>query len=473
MTRIGWAGRGLLAGLFLLAACAPDVQLAEPTKSAPDGFRNGASNSDVIPSPMSEWWRSFGSDELNRLVERGLQNNHDLGAAMARLAQAEATAGIAEATEAPTLDLVGKAGVEGPGGGVGSVRSRSAWDTQRNYQIGLRASYDVDLWGKNRNITQAALARARASVFDREAIALVLTGDITKAYLDFQIINERIAIAERNLSNARQALRSVERRMERGDATAVEVTQQRTSVASSEAVIPVLKLDREKAISRLAILVGTTPTEMKLDTMAVETIKVPEVRAGLPSELLCRRPDIRKAEANLAAAKLDVASARAKMMPSLSLTGEAGYGSQALSALVNPASIFYSLAANMVQSLFDAGRNEAEIRRNAARYRELLETYAQALLNSFKDVDDALAEIRYIGEQQVLLTEAASQAQRAYQLSSRSYTIGAVDYLTLLDTERTLFRNEDSREVSRLTRLKSIVSLYLALGGGMLEDAPC
>lgn len=463
----------VIAGITLgVSACAVDLP-PRPDIATPQAYHGETADAAAdpsLPAPPVAWWKSFQSAEIDRIVDLALANNHDLQAAIARIAQAEANFGFAEGDEALVLDAVGSAEVNGPGGGVGTATSRSDWDTQRNFQGGLRASYEVDLWGKKGYATSAAYASALSSVFDREVVALTLVSEVVTRYFDYLSLAKRLAIAEANVANSERALVAVTRRADRGDATRIEVMQSRTSLASARSQIPALHAQRDKALNALAALLGTVSADLTLAPVPFDTLIMPNLHAGLPSNLVCQRPDIRKAEAEMAAARFDVGVARAKMLPTFSITGEAGFGSQYLSKLFDPVSLFYSLAGNLLQNVFDGGKARAEERYSEAKYRELIENYHQTILNSVRDVEDSLSDVRFIAEQEAALAQAAENAQEAHSLSLRAYERGAVDYITLLDTERTLFDNEDALQTVRAARLKAAVSLYAALGGG--TDAP-
>jgi len=470
-------------GCGLLAGCVTDgdAQRQLPKVELPAGFKNADTPAPGVPAadlslvrPESEWWKSFHSAELDQLVTDALANNHDLKVAIARVTQAEAQAGIADAAQYPTLDFNFKHSTTAPSGGIGTVVDGNApgYKQQRLPQVGLATAWEIDLWGKNAAGAESALALAQASVHYREAVALSLISDLTKSYIDVLAESDHVKVSENNLANARKALQAVTTRMDSGDATIIEVEQQRTAVANAEANVPVHLLLRARAFDKLAALMGKTPTELTLAGGSLTNLELPKVSTGVPAQLICRRPDIRRAEATMLSADADIDVARAKMYPSLSFSAEGGKGGYSFSNLLMPQSMFYSLIGELSQSIFDAGKNANTVRQSEARHTEMIETYRSTIVEAVHDVEDALAALKTTNDQQRSLATAAGHARKAYELSSKSFDRGAVDYTTLLETQRTLFATEDSETGTRADRLKAAVDLFKALGGG-LEEPHC
>ena len=479
-------GRGIrvgvaIVGCGLLGACAaienterevPKVDLPEGFKNAPAGDEAKAGEDAGKPAllpPASEWWKSFHSAELNGLVGVALANNHDLKVAIARIMQADAQATAAGAAQYPTLDANFKHSTTAPSGGVGTAVDGVYNYSERVPQISLSTAWEVDLWGKNSAAAESALALAQASVHFREGVALSLVADLTKSYVDILAESDHIKVAENNLANARKALQAVTTKMEEGDATIIEVQQQETAVANAEANIPVHRLLRERAFNKLAALMGKTPPELTIAGGSLSDVELPRIAPGIPSQIICRRPDIRRAEANLLSANADIDVARAKMYPTLSFSAEGGKGGYSFTSWLTPESLFYSLIGQLTESIFDAGKNGATLRQTKARSIEMIETYRQTIVEAVHDVEDAMATLRITDEQQLALARAAGHARTAWELSSKSFDRGAVDYTTYLETQRTLFQTEDTETGTRADRLKAAVDLFKALGGGFEE----
>jgi multidrug efflux system outer membrane protein len=458
--------RGLLACVVLiLAGCSFQPSFIRPKPPIPDAYKAGA-DLPKISAPPSRWWESFGSEELNGLIDTALAENRDLKAAMARIEQSEALAGVAAGTLLPSLQGASKAQTTSPSGGQGS-RLKAAEDRYaRLYSLGLTASYELDLWGKNRSAMEAALATAQASIYDAEVVAATLISDVATGYFQYIGACDRVSVAEENVENMRRVLKTVQRRIAIGEGNNLELMQQRTILSQAEATLPVLKQSRDQSQNRLAILLGKPPQTFSLPCRKLESLKIPEVQPGLPFELLLRRPDLRKAEANLKAANANIGVARAKLLPSISLTAERGVGNNYLSNLFSPLNLYSALAGSIAATIFDNGKIQSEIEFSEARKRELIEAYQQAALASLRDVEDALTAISSIAEQVRAQESALETAREAHRLSDKSYLIGMTDYLNVLETERTQLKTEDDLVQARMGRLVASVSLYKALGGG-------
>lgn len=464
----------ILASILLLGGCATEDKLPEASKAAPPAYRNIAKAQD-LPRPRTDWWREFSSPELDRLQEAALANNKDLQVAIARVAQAHAQARIADAARYPGLDVVARREALGPADGVGSAATKQEWDSLNRFQLGLRANYEADLWGKQGHAVESALALAVASVHQREAVALTLTAEVATAYLEYLSFIDRVAIAERGLENRRNSLGAVTKRLRQGDATSLESAQQRVALATAESAAAVLAQRRERTFNRLAALVGVSPAELRLEASGLALVTVPPINPGLPSELLCRRPDIRRLEAQLAAAQFDVRSVRANLLPSFSLAGEIGFGSRHLAALSNPASLFFLASGTLAHTLFDAGRRDSQIELARARHLEMLHQYSATLLTALREVEDALVGTRLTEDQFRALAEALDSSKASFVLNRRTFDVGAVDYLALLDAEQRVLTSEDSFESARHDRMRAAIDLFRALGGGTraAEGDPC
>ena len=443
-----------------------------PTANGSGGIAPTASTSEekadpaTLPKPASQWWREFGSTELNGLVERALENNHDLKAAVARIAQAEAQAGIQAGSLLPTLGISGKHQADSPIGGTGNKIPSLANHSERLHQIGLTASYELDIWGKNRDAQNAALATAQASLYDREALALTLVADVSTAYFQYLEAVERLSTAEQNVANMVHVLEMVSKRYKIGEGTRIEQRQQATALVQAKALVPGLRITMEQSRNHLATLLGELPENLDLHGKSIEEVSLPTLPAALPSELLARRPDLRRAEAQLVSANSAIGQARAALLPSFSLTGERGVGSPYFDSLINPTSYYFIFTAALSQVLFDNGKSLSQIELQQAIYSEKVETYRQAVLNALSDVENALASQRLTAEAEALQIEASNYAHDAYDLSQKAFVIGTTDYLTILDTERTHYQTEDSKAVARFDRLSAMISLFRALGGG-------
>ncbi|MFN4089159.1 MAG: efflux transporter outer membrane subunit [Alphaproteobacteria bacterium] len=467
MAGIRFARTGAAAAWFLaLSACAIVPGTAPPQAPAPEAWRY-VSAPVPAPAPRPDWWEAFGEPELVRLVETAQRNNPDLEAAVQRIAQAAADVRAAGATLLPTVGASGSAARSGRGTSDSLLAS---WGS--SYQAAFDASYEIDLWGANRAAVGAARARVAASVYDRDAAALTLAADVATTWLQYAALGDQIRTSRATLDIARSILEVVETRFRLGAISPLELAQQRGAVASIEASIPDLERQRALTLNSLALLSGEVPAGFETSAPSLSDIRLPVPAPGLPSALLARRPDIARAEAQLAAADADIVQARAAFYPSIRLTAAGGTSSAELASLFRPESIFANLAAGLTAPFFQGGRLEAGLERTEARRAELAAIYRRTLLAAFTDVEDVLAAASLLAEVEGAQTRAAAEAREAYRLAEIRYRAGAIDLLTVLDTQRSLLSAEDTLIRTRLARHNAAVGLYRALGGGWSVAGP-
>lgn len=447
----------IILSFLMLAAC-KILPVNDPvTVDVPANWDQTSNNSNAWPA--LSWWQGFNSAELDQLMIETQNNNLDLSASAARVLQAEAQAKLAGVALLPSLDLSSGASRKG------SIAGNNTTTTSNSFNVSLDASYEIDFWGKNRSTLIAAQESLRASQFDLETVALTITSSVATTYLQVLSLRERIDIAKLNLENAESVLKLVESRVKYGAASPLNQAQQRAVVARQRAAIPPLEQQERDARSALAILLGKPPQGFDVALTSLANIESPELIAGLPSELLTRRPDIQSSEAQLRSANADIAVARAAYFPGIGLTGSAGLASTALSALFD-GGLIYNLAVSLAQPIFDAGEREAQEELVVARREELVQTYRSTIINAFADVETALGTIQSTTEQQRHQAEQLKQAGIAFELAQRRYKEGAEDLLTVLDAQRTLYDAQDQQQQIKLSYLQTIVNLYRALGGG-------
>lgn len=452
----------VLLAVALLAGCAGlSEPYRRPVADIPARWSVGVGK-DRAEWPDRQWWSAFGSRELDAMIGDALGANHELRAAAARVEQARANARIASAGLYPALGADASAG-RGKSGG-GSARN--------SVGIGLQASYEIDLWGLNRETAQAGDAALLASEFGQEGVRLTLTADLANAYFQLLSLNDRLRTAENNLVVARRLLGLIEAQKTAGRVSALEVERQRSQVASSEAAIPPLRQQRQVVRDSLALLLARNPDQAPDTQTALRSLALPAIGAGVPSGLIERRPDVRQAEANLVAANANLNAARAAVLPSLTLGLGGGWQAATIGALFDPGSGFYSLAVTLAGTLFDGGRKRGQVEVAAARRIELVENYLAAVRAAFRDVEDALAGIEQLAQQETQQAAAADHAREALRLAELRYKAGAVDYSTVLDAQRTLLVAESAVDQVRLARFTAHVGLYRALGGGWDGSTP-
>src|SRR5579863_5648456 len=333
----------------LLAACSLGPRYHKPDVAPPDHWVT-ASDPAAVQWPSTDWWHGFNSSDLDALISEAQRSNDDLRAAVARVQQADAQRRIAAAPLFPALDVSAQATrARAP------VPPNGAYLTGDTYNPLLTASYQLDFFGKNRALLAAATATAHASRYDRTTVELTVLAGVATTYFQALELRDRLGVADSNLANASQVLRGLELEERAGIATALDVAQQRTVVATVNASIPPLREQLRQSLDALAILVGSTPEAIDVTSGGLDKVSQPVVRPGLPSELLTRRPDVAAAEAQLIAANADIAAARAAIFPTISLTADGGYESAALSTLLTPASRVWSLGAGLTQPIFHGG----------------------------------------------------------------------------------------------------------------------
>jgi NodT family efflux transporter outer membrane factor (OMF) lipoprotein len=423
----------------------------------PDSYRTARSVPDT-PRPPLDWWRGFRSAELTALIEEAQTENFDIGVAVARIIQADAQSKVAGAPLLPSAELDASATRSRPPGGPDSNALR----------VAISASYELDFWGKNRAISRAAQQNAISVRFDRDTVAISTVVTVATAYFLVLSSQDRLRIARQNVEAANRVLILIRQRQEAGTASALEVAQQETLVASQRAQIPVLDETLRQSIVTLALLVGRPPAFTRVRGGSLYALGIPQVRPGLPSELLYQRPDIRSAEALLAGADANVEAARAAFFPSITLTGEGGFTSTALRTLLRPESAFYSVAASLAQPIFDGFRLEGLLEQAQGRRQELLQLYRKSVVSGFTDVEKALISIADGAQREMLQQQVVDASRRAFNIAETRLREGTVDLVTVLITQQALFTAEDNRVIARLARLQAILALYQALGGGWL-----
>ncbi|MBI2253224.1 MAG: efflux transporter outer membrane subunit [Proteobacteria bacterium] len=475
--------------LFLLAFLSGCDLLAEPTQ--PD-IKAPTAWAEPIPAaadvwPAADWWHGFKSNELDGLVAAAKADNLDIGMAAARVEQAEAQMRSASSSLWPQLSLGFDASRRGPldadaaakdsqsgtgGSGSSNGSGSSASMDQNSFGLSLSASYEVDFWGRNRSQRNAAQETLRASVFDQQTVALTATTSVATTYLQILSLRDRIAIADNNLANARDVLNVVTAKATLGAVSPADLAQQTGVVAAQEAALAPLQQQERENIYALAILLGRNPEDLAIKAHSLDTLAVPPLATGLPSELLTRRPDIAKAEADLAGADANVVAARAAMLPTVNLSGALSLETAVLSTLFGPAGAAYSVAGSVMQTIFDGGKLAADADIAEAQRKELVLSYRSVIITAFSEVENALVAIRVLDRQYALQKVQVEQADKAFRIVSARYKGGSDDLITLLDAQRTLFDAQDALGQLRLQQLQAIVTLYKALGGGWQQPQP-
>jgi multidrug efflux system outer membrane protein len=451
----------LAAGTALLTACAVQ-RPTTPPQEAPTGFEVSSASREW---PAQQWYRDFGSEELNALVDAAVHANLDLESSRARVAQADARARQAGAAILPSVDATGTtnyfAGHSSQGGGH-----------EFDWAAMLSASYEVDFWGKNRATAESARLLAGASRAEQDAVALTTLAGVANGYFQLLALRERLAVAQSNRDVAKQLLDVVQARFDVSMASPIELSTQKAAFDTAQIAIADLQQTEFEARTALSLLLGRVPENFEVKGQPLDTLREPSVGPGLPSELLTRRPDIFLAETNLRAGHADVAAARAAMLPTLSLTASGGVQNPALPATVltiagvGPS---FNLGTNLVQPIFDHGKLKAQRDEVESKDRELLTAYRSSILSAFNDVENSLSAIQHLNQSRQFQLENVAESERAFEGAKLRYQAGSVDFLTLLEAQKTLYAARDLFIQYKLARLQALVGLCKALGGGWTQ----
>ncbi|WNJ93617.1 efflux transporter outer membrane subunit [Bosea sp. 685] len=473
----GFAGPGSRTAtlrLSLVASTVLALSACLPADKRPDLAiaitpRYAAANGGAASPVRADWPRLFRSAELNRLVDRAAGDNFDIAVALARITQAEAQARIAAAALYPTLDgsIDGSRSLRP--GTLSSKRSSLSESVGNTFGLGLSASYEIDFWGKNRATADAGRLAFEASRFDRDVVALTTMSSVAGSYFQVLAAQDRLRIARENIALAERTLNVIRARLSVGTATQLDIAQQESVVAQQKASIPPLDRQLRQARVTLAVLVGASPASVSINGGSLNAIAAPNVRPGLPAQLLLRRPDIAEAEARLASEEAKVFAARAALFPNISLTGQGGLESAVLKNLLRPEAVFASAAASLAQPILDGGTLRAQVDLQKGAADELIASYRKAIVSAFSDVENALIGVQENTRHERLQAEMVVAARRAYSIIEQRLREGTIDIVTLLTTQQTLFQAQDQLSQVRLQRMLSYVDLFKALGGGWGE----
>jgi NodT family efflux transporter outer membrane factor (OMF) lipoprotein len=415
----------------------------------------------VLPGEPEGWLADFDSPALATLVRQALEANFELGAAAARVTAARARADIAGAARLPTVDLElsaqrRKTLFQGAGGDAQIIRN--------TFGLDAGVSWEADLWGRLANETRAALAEADAALADYRAAQLSLAAEVARGWFAAVEAQQQLELAQRVVSAFRDSQEVIAARYRLGISEALDLRLARENTASAEATMALRQRERDSAIRGLQILLGRYPSAA-MDIPSELPVLEHDVPAGLPSELLERRPDLIAARQRLLASSDRLRAANKNRLPSFRLTASGGRATDEFEELIDFDSLVWSLFASLVQPIYEGGRLKAERVLAGADNEEAWSSYAQTVLGAFREIETALAAELYLAEQERWLRDAAEEALQAAFLALDRYRQGLTDIITLLESQRRAVNTQSARlQVSRL-RLENRVNLYLALGG--------
>jgi multidrug efflux system outer membrane protein len=472
---------------LMLCSCAVGPNYKTPNMHAPESFSEIASATRPTTAPevkattrpdYQRWWETLEDPELNSLIQRAVVNNPDVVSAEARIREARANKGIYVAGLFPDIGADGSfdhsrfsqniAAVSafsgsggGSGGGIPGIES-DLW------QIGLDMNWEIDVFGQNRRQIESANYGLEAAWWDRQDVLISLLSDVAVNYVELRGAQRELAIAQDNLHSQEQTLDLTKRKAEGGLVPYLDVAQQEAQVDTTASTIPSFQAQIRLNIHHLGILLGLEPGALSAELTPVAAIPVgpSAIPPGVPSDLLRRRPDVRRAERQLAETTANIGVATADLFPKFSVTGALGDESQNLKMLFDWTSREYDIIPGVNWDIFNAGKVTSNIHVQNERQAEALQTYRKAVLQSFSDVDDSLVSFNREQVRLEALRGAVAANQKAVDLSTELFEKGSTDFLSVLDAQRSLFAAEDSMVQSEQQVTVDLIALYKALGGG-------
>lgn len=456
-----------VAGSFLVTGCVtvgPDY--VRPEIPAPQKWTAkspvGSTAEPRDSSALATWWATLNDPLLSDLIDRALNNNFDLKKAISSVREARARRGVSAADQYPSVDATASASEQR------SSKAISVGADQKTYSTGLDATWELDLFGGKRRSVEAAQADLEASEADLNSVLVTLTGDVALNYVDVRSYQARLAITEANLDAQAETYQITQWRFEAGLTTQLDVEQAKLNLEQTRAQIPTLQISLEAAKNRLSVLLGTHPGNLENELSEKKSIPTAPltIAVGVPADVLRNRPDVRKAERQLAAETARVGVQTAELYPKLSLTGSIGLEALSPRKLFAAGSDNYGISLPFSWNLFDAGRVRQNIKVQNAVQEQALARYEATILSALEEVENAL--IAYAKEQTRLesLSMAEEAAQKAFDLAKSRYTSGLTDFQVVLDSQRSLLSAQDQRVVSEAQVTADLIGLYKKLGGG-------
>lgn len=450
----------------LLSGCMVGPDYVRPELPLPARFAASADGQPQVAVARG-WWKLFNDDTLNALVDRALTDNSDVQRAVARIEQADAVLREVGAALFPDVG-VGAAASRSRISGVATPIPAGAPLYRNNFQTSISTSFEIDFWGKLRRASEAARAQALGTRYAKDTVELTLVSQLVGSYLNLRALDAQLALSRDTLATRRDNATILRTRVERGLTNDLELQQALGAVAAIEAQIADLRRSRAIAENQLGLLSGQL--DLAIAPGDLRTLPLPlQPPAGLPSSLLDARPDIRQAEADLAAASAQIGVAKAALYPSISLTGNYGSQSRELSDLFSGPANIWSLGVGLDLPLFDAGRRSARVDQASAQQKQALASYVSAVRSAFTDVRDALVAGEQYAQSVVALQAQFDAAARSLELAQKRYDAGYSRYLEVLDAQRSANDASLALVRARQSQLAEVVNLYVALGGGWAE----
>ncbi len=490
----GWTTGAAAAAALSLAGCAVGPDYKAPQTQAPAAWSEPLeAGVKAGPADLRKWWTTLGDPALDSLIERAVAGSLDLREAAARVREARAQRGVAASELWPEVDVTGSysrsrasengAFVGGSGGGGAPVAGRN--EATDLYQAGFDASWEIDVFGRVRRSVEAADADIGAATEAHRDVLVTLLAEVARNYVELRTFQSRLEIAQQNVKVQQATVDLSRSRYEAGLTSELDVARSESQLATTQSQIPVLDTGVKTAAHRLGVLLGQQPGALLGELAASKPIPPAPgeaggggggggggVPVGLPSDLLRRRPDIRRAERDLAAATARIGMATADLFPRFSLTGSFGFQSTQVGDLVDGDSRFWSIGPAVRWPIFEAGRIRSNINVQGARQEQAAARYERTVLTAFEDVENALVAYSRQQARRASLEQAVAADLRAVDLANELYTRDLTDFLNVLDSQRQLFLLQDQLVESQGTVTTSLIALYKALGGGWDEPSP-
>lgn len=448
--------RAAVASIALgLAACTVGPNYKRPDTNLPATYRGPAAAADAASLGDEKWWNVFQDQELQKLIRTGLQNNYDVRIAATRVLQGRAQVGLARANQFPAVT------------GTGGYFSERVPGFAFNYfELVANFSWDADFWGRYRRASEAARDQLLAEQWNQKEVMATLVANIATYYFDLRELDLELNISRQTLASRQESLQLTETLLNGGAGTLEDVRQSEQLVETAAASIPDLQRQIAQTEDAISTLIGQNPDGVPRGRELVEEPLPEAIPAGLPSRLLERRPDIRAAEEQLAAANADIGVARAQFFPDLALTGTGGLGSRTLGGLFTGNPLIYTLEPTITQQIFNAGQLRSNLHLAEAQEQQYLLTYRQTILNALQQVSDALIAFQKYRQYREHEQALAAAAQDASRLSDLRYRGGAASYLEVLTNQTNYYSAELGLARAQLSERLSLVQVYQALGGG-------
>ena len=437
----------------LVSGCMVGPDYKKPEINTPTQWRNNASNTQNTTN--SQWWKQLGDPVLNRFIDQAIQGNYDLKIAIARVNQYMGLYGATRSNLFPQFS--------------GSYNAQTGSPSADQVSLSGGMNWQIDIWGELRRANEAALAELLAQEATQQGVILTLVSEVAKTYVKLRELDKQLEITKETVASLKEGLDINTLRFQEGYTSDLEVQQNDSEYQRRSAQIPLYEQQVALTENDLAVLLGSNPRAIERG-LSIDKLKLPAVPAGLPSDLLVRRPDIARAEQQLIAANAQIGVARAQYFPNIRLTGNVGQISTQVAALFTPGANFWTIGSAVVTPIFTAGKIAGEVRTAEAVQQAALANYKKTIITGFSEFENALISLIKTQQQEDKQTHRVAANRNYYHLSKVRYEEGYVPYLVTLDAIRQLFDAQVELTSARADTFKSAINLYLAMGGGWIVE---